>query len=142
MRLSRRWTKIIVLGALCVGCGSEHPMAPVASVPVSRPPVSPPTPSVDWEALARLFDDPLYRGLPSLLRDSESAEPLVARVAELSAAIQNRDVESLERVLAAMPADREAYAARPGYTACESVLLIAMKIVELRGETFMEGSSR
>src|SRR5687768_12509566 len=58
---------LLAAGLLLAGCGSsKHPAEPG------------PDPIVDWDALALLFDDPLFTSLPLRLSDQGAAQPLVA----------------------------------------------------------------
>jgi uncharacterized protein YaaW (UPF0174 family) len=141
MNVSLQRGALLLLTA-SLACGSQPPTAPdppTVLPPIAPPPVAPRSDSVDWEALKRLFADPLYRNLPTHLENHTLAEPLQASVGQLVASLETRNVDALEEALRAVADERKAYAARREYSASESILLLAMQVVELRANAFLGG---
>ena len=114
-------------------CGSEPPTA------THEP--EPPVATVEWPALERVYDDPLYRRLPFLLADSSVGRALDGRMSELASAIHARDTGGLREAMGEIHAIREAYAAKPGDHRSETPVLAALVHFELRGGSYVRYDS-
>jgi len=113
---------LLAAGLLLAGCGSKHPAEPG------------PDPTVDWDALALLFDDPLFTSLPLRLADQGAAQPLVAAETELVNGIRARDLDDVLRALSRIRVEREAYASCPCSIPGDTALLVAISLFETRGQ--------
>lgn len=119
---------LLAAGLLLAGCGSKHPAEPEPGSPLI----------VDWDALARLFDDPLFTGLPLGLEDQGAAQPLVAAETELVNGIRARDFDVVLRALSRIRVEREAYASCPCSVPGDTALLVAISLFETRGQGYLE----
>jgi hypothetical protein len=116
---------------LLVGCGSKHPAEPVPDPPMA----------VDWDALARLFDDPLFKSLPLDLVDQGAAQSLIAAQSELISGIRARDLEVVLPALSTIRVERETYAMCPCYVPGDMPVLLAISLFEIRGHQYLAHES-
>lgn len=121
----RIWLGLLVaMGLLFASCSSsKHPAEPGLD----------PSIEVDWDALARLFDDPLFLSLPLGLEDQGAAQALVAAEADLVGGIRARDLEVVLGALSRIRAEREAYGRCPCSIPGDVPLLLAISLFETRG---------
>lgn len=122
--------------SVAVACGSDPPTAPRIATP---PPAATPN-QVDWDALARLFDDPLFRGLAAELTSQEEARPLARAADELVAGIRTRDID-VSAALDRLAQERLLYSQLPGFHHDDSALLSAFALFEMRGRSFLHAGS-
>lgn len=117
-------------------CTSQPPTAPLG--PGSPPGTSPPpTDNIDWEAMTRLFDDPLFRLLPFQLANQEAARPLQFVVEGLVGGIAIRDID-VEAQLARIMRERQAYARLPDLAPGDAMILGSIALFEMRGRAFLD----
>jgi hypothetical protein len=116
---------LLAAGLLLAACGSKHPAEPG------------PDPIVDWDALSRLFDDPLFTSLPLGLEDQGAAQPLVAAETELVNGIRARNLQVVLRALSQVRVEREAYARCPCSIPGDTALLVAISLFETRGQGYL-----
>lgn len=115
---------LLAAGLLLAGCGSKHPAEPEPGSSLI----------VDWDALALLFDDPLFTSLPLRLSDQGAAQPLVAAETELVNGIRARDLDDVLSALSRIRVEREAYASCPCSIPGDTALLAAISLFETRGQ--------
>lgn len=114
---------LLAAGLLLAGCSSSK-----------HPADSGPDPIVDWDALALLFDDPLFTSLPLRLSDQGAAQPLVAAETALVNGIRARDLDDVLSALSRIRVEREAYASCPCSIPGDRALLAAISLFETRGQ--------
>ena len=115
-------------------CGSQAPTAPHTGPPPSDV-------AVDWAGMQRLYDDPLYRGLPLLLDDESVARSLDAAMSSLVAGVQAKDLASVRQALTTIYDAREAYVNQLDGDHHQQPQLIALSLFEIRGMAFIHYAS-
>jgi hypothetical protein len=142
--LSTRHTTLATRGLLfalillAAACGSELPTSPRVTPPTVPPP---PTVEIDWSALARLFDDPLFKEVPVLLENQDAAAPLNAAVAQLLSGIHARNLDLTQSALVDLNEARQIYFSNPTYHMRDRPLLLALSLFEIRGRRYISDSS-
>ena len=131
-------TLLVVVGA---ACGSKHPTGPTG--PVTPPPVTPPAPTIelDWAALARLYDDPLFRELPMLLENPGDASPLNLAAQRLVSGIRARNYDLTRDALLELAGARQTYGLSLSTVHSDRMLLVAISLFELRGWGYINAAT-
>ncbi len=127
-----RKSLILTLFVVVAACGSKSPTGPGTPTP---PPVTPPRPSVqlNWAALARLFDDPLFRQLPQLLDNQAAAAPLNSAAQNLVNGIRARNADLTRGALVELAGARQTYGLTISGVQADRMLLTAISLFEMRG---------
>ncbi len=121
-------------------CGSKSPTGP----PVTPPPVTPPpSPGIqlDWVALTRLFDDPLFLSLPELLENQTAAAPIRTAVLQLVTGIHAKNYDLTRSALLDLGSARQTYGLAASHLPTDNVPLIAMSVFELRGWKYVAAAN-
>ena len=135
-----RWMRnalVLALVALAAACGSKSPTGPGTP---NQPPVTPPPPpaiQLDWAALARLFDDPLFRRLPQLLENQSAATPLSGAVQSLIGGIHARNYDVTRSALTELAGARQTYGLSSSSVQADRMLLTTISLFEMRGWGFI-----
>lgn len=143
-KLHRRIIQGVMVTLLVVAaaaCGSKHPTGPTGpgAPPVTPPPA--PTIELDWAALARLYDDPLFRQLPTLLENQGGASPLNLAVEQLVSGIRARNYDLTRSALLDLAGARQTYGLSLSTVQSDRMLLVAISLFELRGWGYINAAT-
>lgn len=136
------WSLATLLVVTMAACGSKSPTGP--GNPVTPPPVTPPpapTIELDWAALARLYDDPLFRGLSVLLEDQAAAAPLDGAMERLVSGIRARNYDLTRSALLEVAGARQTYGLSIATVQSDRMLLVAVYLFEMRGWGYINAAT-